>query len=496
VSSVILRAAGATKAYGGVLALDTVDIGLRAGEVHALIGENGAGKSTLVKILSGVLRSDSGSLSLDERPVAFSTPRDAFASGIATVAQELTVFPDLTVAENLFPHNAPRRGGLLSPRRMASLAAPVLADLGLAVSPYARAGDLTLADRQLLEIGRALLQRPRVLILDEPTSALPREAVDRLMTVLRRLVERGIAVLYISHFLEEVLRLAQRVTVLRDGRAVVSGAPVSTVDLDGLVTAMLGEAGRAPERRVITEGTGPPAVTFESVNVPGELRDVSFTVSPGEVVGLAGLQGAGHLTVLKVLTGRVRFSGVATISGVAAPRSPRAAVRAGIAFVSSDRKRYGLMLDKPVWQNTSAASWLGVGRDFWAHPERLAAEAAAHLSQLRVRGGPYDITENLSGGNQQKVVFAKWLDIRPEVVVLDDPTRGVDVGARAEMHSVIAAFASDGKPVLLASTDLLELVELCDRVLVFQRGRLVNDIPASHLSEQTLSVAMNAGFVT
>jgi ABC-type sugar transport system ATPase subunit len=497
VSSVILRAAGATKAYGGVLALDTVDIGLRAGEVHALIGENGAGKSTLVKILSGVLRADSGELSLDERPVAFSTPRDAFTSGIATVAQELTVFPDLTVAENLFPHNAPRRGGLLSPRRMASRAAPVLADLGLDVSPYARAGDLTLADRQLLEIGRALLQRPRVLILDEPTSALPREAVDRLMTVLRRLVERGIAVLYISHFLEEVLRLAQRVTVLRDGRAVVSGAPVSTVDLDSLVTAMLGEAGRAPERRVIADHPGPPAVTFESVSVPGELQDVSFTVSPGEVVGLAGLEGAGHLTVLKVLTGRVRFSGVARISGAAAPRSPRGAVRAGIAFVSSDRKRYGLMLDKPVWQNTSAASWLGVGRGgFWAHPDRLAAASATHLSRLRVRGGPYDIAENLSGGNQQKVVFAKWLDIRPEVVVLDDPTRGVDVGARAEMHSVIAAFATDGKPVLLASTDLLELVELCDRVLVFQRGRLLDDIPASSLSEQTLSVAMNAGFVT
>jgi ABC-type sugar transport system ATPase subunit len=488
------------KHFGGVRALDTVDIALRSGEVHALVGENGAGKSTLVKILSGILRPDGGALAVDERPASFSSPRAAVAEGIATVAQELTVFPDLSVAENLFPHDAPRRGGLLSSRRMAERAAPVLAELGLEVPVETKAGTLPLADRQLLEIGRALLSRPRVLILDEPTSALPKQAVQRLMAVLRTLVEGGIAVLYISHFLEEVLQLANRVTVLRDGRAVIPGAETSSVDLDGLVTAMLGTDKPTPLGRVKrqAEDADEAAVSFEGVSVGDRLRDVSFTVAPGEVVGFAGLQGAGHLAVLEVLTGRSRASsGRARVAGSPAPRSLRQAIRSGIAFVSSDRKRYGLMLDKPVWQNVSAASWLGIGRNgWWLRPDRLAEAADQRGRRLRLRGGPWDLTSSLSGGNQQKVVFAKWLDVEPGVVVLDDPTRGVDVGARAEMHHVIADFAEDGKPVLIASTDLIELVELCDRVLVFQRGRVVDEITADRLSEQTLSVAMNAGFAS
>jgi ABC-type sugar transport system ATPase subunit len=489
----VLTATGLSKHFGGVTALDTVDITLHAGEVHAMVGENGAGKSTLVKILSGVLRPDSGSVRLAEKEVSFANARDAVRSGVAIVAQELTVFPDLTVAENLFPHSAPRRGGLLSFRRMAALAAPVLAELGLRVPAGVRAGSLSLADQQLVEIGRALLQQPRVLILDEPTSALQREAVDRLMAVLRKLVDRGIAVLYVSHFLEEVLRIAHRVTVLRDGRAVVSGAPSSDVTLDSLVTAMLGDTTAAVVTRTRPVHDGGPVVSFDKVSVTGLIEDVSFSVSPGEIVGFAGLQGAGHLTALAVLSGRAKVS-----SGAAspAPRSPRHAVRSGIAFVSSDRKRYGLMLDKPVWANTSSVSWLGVGRGgVWLRRRRLVAAAAEHVRRLRIRGHPDEVTATLSGGNQQKVVVAKWLDVEPRLVILDDPTRGVDVGARVEMHDVISTLAAAGGPVLLASTDLLELADLCDRVLVFRRGRLVDEIARADLSEQALSVAMNAGFI-
>ncbi|HEX3789641.1 MAG TPA: sugar ABC transporter ATP-binding protein [Pseudonocardiaceae bacterium] len=501
----VLRASGLVKRYGGVTALAGTDLTLRSAEVHALVGENGAGKSTLVKILSGVLRPDGGTVELDGRPTSFASARDAAAHGVAIVSQELSLFPDLTVLENLFPHNAPLRGGLLSPGRMAQRAAPVLRELGLTVPVRTKVGDLALADQQLVEIGRALLQHPRALILDEPTSALPRESVRRLDAVLRRLVTRGIAVLYISHFLEEVLRLAQRVTVLRDGRVTVSDAPTDSIDLDSLVTAMLGAAAppvlgaAAPPAAVRTRTGRPgaaPAVSFDRVSVPDRLREVSFAVAPGEIVGFAGLQGAGHLSVFDVLCGRARpGSGVARINGRPAPRSFRHAIRAGVALVSSDRKRYGLMLDKPVWQNTSAVSWLGLGRGGpWLHRARLADTAAAHGRRLRIRGHPGDLTNTLSGGNQQKVVLAKWLDTEPSVIVLDDPTRGIDVGARAEMHTIIADLARDGRAVLIASTDLIELAELCDRVVIFQHGRVTDEIPADRLSEQTLSVAMNAGF--
>ncbi|MCR6485773.1 sugar ABC transporter ATP-binding protein [Amycolatopsis sp. OK19-0408] len=458
----MLRATGLTRRYGGVTALSEVDIVLRPGEVHAVVGENGAGKSTLVKILSGVERPDAGVL-----------PRIA---GVALVAQELTVFPDLTVAENLFPLAPPRRGLLVSRRRMASLAAPVLAELGLDVPLDARAGTMSLADQQLLEIGRALLRNPAVLILDEPTSALPADAVARLMGVLRRLVARGVAVLYVSHFLEEVLRIATRITVLRDGRSVLTGVETATVDLDGVVAAMLGDRALAPAAERPPPRDGPPALVVDGL----------FSVAPGEIVGLAGLQGAGHLEVLSALSGRG--------SGPGTPRSPRAAVRAGVAFVPSDRKRYGLMLDQPVWRNTSAAAWLGAGLgSWWLRRETHRAAARRHIERLRIRGGPDDLVTTLSGGNQQKVVFAKWLEADPRLLVLDDPTRGVDVGARAEMHAVIAALAAEGKPVVLASTDLAELCELCDRVLVFQRGRVVARLTRSELSERALSVAMNAG---
>lgn len=484
----VLAASGIVKRYGGVTALDDVDIGLRRGEVHGLVGENGAGKSTLVRVLCGVTRPDRGTIELDGRPVSFANAHRAATRGVAIVSQELSLFPDLTVLENLFPHDLPL---FLRPRMMERSARPVLDELGLDVPVLARVATLSLADQQLLEIARALLQDPRVLILDEPTSALPRESVDRLETVIRTLAARGIAVLYISHFLEEVLRFADRITVFRDGRTVVDGAETGSVTLDDLVAAMLGGSVAAPQIVRASE-VGAVTVRFDRVSVAGSLNDVSFVAAEGEIVGLAGLQGAGHLTALEVLCGRT-----AVTSGSVSPaaRSLRAAVRSGVAFVSSDRKRYGLMLDKPVWQNISAVSWLGIGRGgWWLRRGRLTRAATRHTRRLGIRAAAGDMTASLSGGNQQKVVFAKWLDADPSLVILDDPTRGVDVGARAEMHAVIAGLAGEGKTVLLASTDLTELVELCHRVLVFQHGRPVDEISGDRLTEHSLSVAMNASF--
>ncbi|MFC1406279.1 MULTISPECIES: sugar ABC transporter ATP-binding protein [Streptacidiphilus] len=504
----VLAATAVGKRYDGIPVLAEAGITLRAGEVHALVGENGAGKSTLVKILSGVVRPDTGRVLLDGREVAFATSRQASAAGVALVSQELAIFGDLSVAENLFPHGLPRRAGLTSNAEAERRARPVLDELGLRLRLDTRAGDLDLADRQLLEICRALLTEPRVLILDEPTSALPKEAVDRLAAVLLRTRGRGIAVLYISHYLEEVLRFSQRVTVLRDGRVTLGGAEIATVDLAALVTAMLGEEHAAPEPRAApapAPASGPArepgaaAVVLDSVTVPGRLDRVSLTARRREVVGLAGLQGAGHLTVLEVTGGRARpASGSVRLPGGVAPRSLRQATGHGVAFVPSDRKRYGLMLDRPVWENITSVSWLGLHRGgLLLHRRALVDRAARSARSLRVDGGVHRRTGELSGGNQQKVVFAKWLDTDPSVMLLDDPTRGVDIRARAEMHAVIRALADEGREgraVLVASTDLSELVELCDRVLVLQRGRIVDELSGERLTQQALSVSMNAGF--
>jgi ribose transport system ATP-binding protein len=373
----------------------------------------------------------------------------------------------------------------------------------LDVDMRARLGDLPLADQQLLEIGRAMLQRPRILILDEPTSAQAKGSVDRLEGVLRSLAVEGLAILYISHFLEEVMRIADHVTVMRDSRTVLADAPAATVDLDQLVEAMIGGAIAVPETR--HPGSDEPIQDRASrqlrlldVEVPGQLVEVSMRVSPGEVVGVAGLQGAGHDAVLDVVCGRTRPNGgEVLLPGDVRPKSMRHAYAHGVGFVPSDRKGLGLMLDKTVWENVTSVSWLGLSRgSAWQHTKEQRRRAMDRMRGLHVRGDADTVVGELSGGNQQKVVFAKWMETDPAVMVLDDPTRGVDIGARAEMHAVVRQLSVQGKIVLLASTDLAELVELCDRVVVFQRGRVVAELAGERLDQRTLSTAMNAGFAT
>jgi ABC-type sugar transport system ATPase subunit len=496
----VLVARGVAKAYGGVSALVSGAITLRAGEIHAMVGENGAGKSTLVKVLCGVISPDAGDVRLDGKPVDFGSARVATGRGIAYVAQELSMFPDLSVRDNLFPLSPPRRLGLVDRAAMDRTAAPVLERLGLEVDMAGPVRDLTLADRQLLEIGRAMLARPRVLVLDEPTSALGRETVQRLDGVLRGLAGEGLALLYISHFLEEVMRVADRVTVLRDGRTVLDDAATSDVDLDRLVETMIGGT------RTESAPTGPRPTTppradrrlrLVDVEVPGRLRGVSLQISPGEIVGVAGLQGSGHTDVLRAVCGQViPTSGKVFLPGDISPSGMRHALRSGVGLVPSDRKGVGLMLDKPVWENVAAAQWLGVSRGGPVLRRAAQRERAAEvLRGLRFTGDIDAPTMQLSGGNQQKVVFAKWLETDPDVMVLDDPTRGVDVGARAEMHEVIRGLAAKGRAVLIASSDLAELCELCDRVAVLQRGRIVRVLTGEQLQQRTLSTAMNAGFV-
>ncbi len=530
-----LAAVDVRKQYGGVRALAGASLALAPGEVHALVGENGAGKSTLVKVLAGVVQPDGGRLERAGAPVRFTGPLDAQRQGVSIVSQELSLFPDLDVLGNLFPHHQPRRYGLLDTAAMARRAGPLLAELGLDDVPLRAPLDgLTLAQQQLVEICRALLHDPAVVILDEPTSALPPAAVRRLTAVIRQITGRGVAVLYVTHFLAEAVGLADRITVLRDGRNVMTGTPAADVTIPTLVTAMLGDsplashvlspadtaAGRGPgragdpdSRRPATgsgevaaaAGRGPgrasagpdPAagdLRLTGVTVPGELDAVSLVARPGEVLGLAGLAGAGHTAILDLLWGRLRPTAgtIRLPDGTGRPASMAAAVRHGVAYLPSDRKRLGLMLDASVGQNITTVSWLADRRGgTLLRPARMRAAAARRIAELRIRGSADDPVSALSGGNQQKVVFAKWLHADPSLVLLDDPTRGVDVAAKAEMHAIIRRLAAEGRTVLICSTDLAELATVCDRVIILHRGRITAEHHAPALSEPTLLHAIN-----
>jgi ABC-type sugar transport system ATPase subunit len=493
------QALGIRKRFGGVTALRGVDFTLEPGSVHALLGENGAGKSTLVKILAGALAQDAGKLTLNGEPVAFGSTREAARSGIAVVSQELNVFGDLDVLANLFLTREPRRGGVLVNRtEMARRAAPVLAELEFDRPLRTPLNELTLAERQLVEIARALLDEPAVLILDEPTSALPADRAEHLLAIVDRLRSRDVAVLYVSHLLAEVMLIADKITVLRDGEVVLAERREALVVKD-IVTAMVGAH---EEPRPVTRLTAPgrAALRLEDLTVPGVLDGVTLTARRGEIVGCAGKAGSGHSGVLEVVSGlrKLARGRVRLPSGAPGPRSLRNAVRSGVALVPGDRARIGLMLDKPVWDNVSQVSSGALGR-YGPLPGRrkLVAIAERLVQRLRIRtDSVHAPVGRLSGGNQQKVVFAKWLAAEPDVVLLDDPTRGVDVGAKADMHEIVRELAAGGRVVLISSTDPDELVELCDRVAVFHRGRLCAELSGVELTQPALLHAMATGEVS
>jgi len=508
----VLEAAGIAKSYGGVRALDGAGLTVRAGSAHALLGENGAGKSTLVKVVAGAVRPDAGTLRLDGREVAFADTADAARHGVAVVAQELSLFGDLDVLSNLFPMREPRRGPFVRRAEMAERARPVLAELGLDVPLRTPVGSLPLAQRQLVEVAKALVTRPRVLILDEPTSALERASAETLLGVLRVLRERQVAVVFVSHILEEALALCDEVTVLRDGRAVLEGVPRAGLTTTAIVDAMLGERRRGavpavPDEEArelaghVTEMVDPAGAAtplrLDGVSVPERLRAVSLTAGPGEIVGLAGIAGAGHTTVLELVSGRRRAERGTVLlpGGRPVPRGLRGAIGAGVALVSGDRRRFGLMLDKPLWDNIGQVRAIALAGDGpVVRTRRLRAHAREQVERLQVRTPSIDARAGeLSGGNQQKVVFAKWLDAEPSVLLLDDPTRGVDVGAKAEMHALIRGAAAAGAVVLLTSTDLEELADVCDRVLVFHRGAICAELAGGRLRSHAVLEAMNTG---
>ena len=472
-----------SKSYPGVRALDAVGFDVRAGEVHALVGENGAGKSTLLKILGGVVPWPhyEGDIRVDGAVHRFAGVRDAEAAGIAVVHQELSLVGPLTAAENIVLGHEPRRWGVVDRESMRARVVALLESLHVTIDPDTPVERLGVGHQQFVEIAKALGRDARVLVLDEPTAALTEADADVLLERLDRLRARGLAIVYVSHRLGEVLRVADRVTVLRDGRSVATG-PASSFDERSLVAAMVGRtvetlfppAGRMP---------GAPALAVRGLSVddpsmPGRrlLEDVSFEVRACEVLGIAGLMGAGRTTLLSSLfgappgrmTGDLRVAGTTVRIG-----SPREAIRHGLAFLTEDRKRLGLLADEPISANVTLASLRAFARGSILRPAEERAAASRAMSDLGIRAASPDVpVSTLSGGNQQKTLVGRWLLTRPRVLLLDEPTRGVDVGAREEIYAVIDRLARGGLAVIVVSSDLTEVLGLADRVLVLRQGRV------------------------
>ncbi|WP_293451541.1 sugar ABC transporter ATP-binding protein [Phenylobacterium sp.] len=501
----LLEARELWKRFGANPVLQGVSLTVRPHQVLALMGLNGAGKSTLMNILCGALEADSGGLAVGGEPLTFRRPADAHRAGIAMVHQELQLVPELTLAENIFLGREPTRGpGLVDVRAMNAAAAEILARLGLARLPSERVGALSVAERQVVEIAKALATRARILILDEPTAALSAAEADRLLALVGALREEGVAIILTSHRLDEVFAVATDMLILRDGR-VVCDAPAAAVSRPDLIRHMLGrdvsEAIATPSpstsdtpRRTVLEVAD---LVRRDRGARRGLDRVSFRVAEGEVLGLAGLMGSGRTELLEVIAGAspAPWTGRMMLNGAAFdPRAPREAISEGVAYVTEDRKASGLVLGQSIGSNICLASLDRLSALGWVSARRAAELADEMMRRLSVRAsGPDQAVGELSGGNQQKVVMAKWLARRPRVLLLDEPTRGVDVGAKAAIYGLIGELSEAGVATVLASSDWPELLALSDRILVLRDGRPTARFSRGEATAETLLDFASAG---
>lgn len=479
-----------------------MDLQVQSGTIHAVVGENGAGKSTLMKILAGAVQPDAGTMTLDGRDVRFASPPDARRAGIGIVYQELSLFPDRSVLANVFADNVPTRFGLVDRAAMLRHAQPVLEDLGLRSAPDTLVGNLGLDERQLVEISRVLVENPRLLILDEPNSALNEHETERLFDVLRDLRNKGMTMLYVSHRLEEVFAIADRITVMRNGELAFT-RDCADVTMRDIVEGMVGKAQEElfPPRidspgALKGAGATAEALTVKDLSAGEDLRDVTFTARPGEIIGLAGLEGSGVATLLGVLFGTRKATAgkVSYPDGKGLPSTPTAAARRGVSLVPADRRNQGLMLDRSIVRNMTLVSVGALGGKHFLSPGSMLAATRRQIEKLRIKvRDPNAPAGSLSGGNQQKIVLGRWLEIDPSVLLLDDPTRGVDVGAKREIYLLIRRLAEEGRIVLFRSTELPELVGLADRILVFYRGQLALDLDGSTVTDHDVLHGINAG---
>ncbi|MFC4335511.1 sugar ABC transporter ATP-binding protein [Salininema proteolyticum] len=476
----IIRMKGVSKSFTGVAALDGVDLTLRAGEVHALMGENGAGKSTLVKALTGVHRPDSGTVELDGRPVSFHHPREAQEAGIATVYQEVNLTENLTVAENLFAGREPRLGPFIRFRAMRKRAEEALARVGLDLDVTAPLSTLSIAVQQLVAIARAVDMDAKVLVLDEPTSSLDQDEVRRLLDTMRRLADDGTALVFISHFLDQVYDVCDRMTVLRNG-TLVGEWPTADLPEADLIGRMLGRESTSlaglEERRREREPRDEVLLSATALGRKGAVEPFTVDLRRGEVLGLAGLLGSGRTETARLLAGAdPADAGTLAVDGrTRRGHNPRNAIAAGIAYCSENRKTEGLLPDLTVAENITVALQASLG---WARPipaEKRRTVVADLVERLDIRPADPDMpVRNLSGGNQQKVLLARWLLTEPRLLILDEPTRGIDIGAKADIQNLVAELSGQGMSVVFISAELDEVVRLSDRIGVLKDRRMID----------------------
>jgi rhamnose transport system ATP-binding protein len=481
---------GVSKRFGATQALADVSLALLPGEVHGLVGENGAGKSTIVKVLAGIHQPDSGAVLLDGKLVLLHGPAQARSLGIAVVHQEPRLFPDLTVAENVFMGHTPKGSlGSVNWREMVRSSDRIFESLSVQIDPTAVVRGLSMADQQLIEIAKALSVEARVLVLDEPTASLSAHEVERLFAIVRQTRDRGVAVLFVSHRLEEVFQICDRATVLRDGRHVIT-ALTSELTAPDLVRHMVGRAVTMFPRS--HAHIGDMLLEVRGLTRIGAFRDISFSVHAGEIVGLAGLVGAGRTEVARVLFGLDRAdSGEVLFAGKRVSfKTPSEALGAGIAYVPEDRHLDGLVSSFSIAENVTLPILPRLFPRLFTRKNTERDLAADYVGQLRIRStGVDELVEALSGGNQQKVVIAKWLATKPKVLILDEPTRGVDIGAKAEVHRIISDLAAAGLGIVLISSELPEVLAMSDRILVLHEGRIKTEIPRAEATEERVMFA-------
>jgi len=501
VTQPLLRMTGISKSFPGVKALANVDFEVGEAEIHAFLGENGAGKSTLLKILSGAQPPDAGKIEFGGREVKFATPHDAQAAGIVTIYQEFTLAPDMTIAENVFIGREPGSRLFVNYRQLEEQTAALAARIGLDRSPRALVRDLSVAEQQMVEIARALSMKSRIIVMDEPTSALSRTEVEKLFEIIRGLKREGISTIFVTHRLEEVFEISDRYTVLRDGRHVGAGA-VKDTTLDGIIRLMVGRELGLLKARDSSYATGEVALAVEGLSRRRkssdasaiEIHDVSFAVNKGEILGIAGLVGAGRTETARAIFGADHIDrGRVLIEGRPVTiASPRDAIAHGIGLVPEDRKQQALFLSLAIRTNLSMAahdriSTMGVFIS--GKKEDALVDEYKKLLNIRMASGD-QLVGNLSGGNQQKVVLARWLALRPKVLIVDEPTRGIDVGAKVEVHNLLFQMAQSGIAIIVISSELQEVLALADRIVTMREGRVTGEMMRADADQEKLMALM------
>lgn len=486
----ILRMTGIDKRFSGVHALRSVNFDLRAGEVHALMGENGAGKSTLMKVLCGIHHRDAGDVVLFGKSVNFNSIAESQEAGISMIHQELNMMAHLTVAQNIYIGREPKVGGMfIDDRKMIEDAKALFDRIGIRIDPTARLGSLTVGKQQMVEIAKAISRDSKLLILDEPTAALTQPEVEELFAIMNDLRQKGIGMIYISHRMDEIGRISDRITVMRDGEYVGTINTKETTK-DELVKMMVGRViYNEQKEKSLVPCDAPVTLEVKNLSSGNTLKDVSFHLKKGEILGFAGLMGAGRTELARAIYGADRFdSGEIFIDGKKVKiTTPESAVKNGICYLSEDRKQFGLMLIKSVAENTVIASMDDFVHAGWISDSEISKVSAEVNARLRTKTPSMEqAVKNLSGGNQQKVIVARWLLKNADIFIFDEPTRGIDIGAKSEMYELMEKLASEGKSIIMISSELAEIQRLSDRVIVMCEGRITADLPIEGLTQEEI----------